>query len=145
MTELFSNHPVAGLTPEGLRKLATVGPAREAEPSGPFFRVHALSRRLSRDVIDEIVRRYQSGESATSLAKELGVAPSALLNLMRERNITVRKHGVSKELAARLATEYAAGSTVAELEAKHGLSHGAVMRALKSAGAVMRPTGRRPR
>jgi len=145
MTLLFSNHPVAGLTTEGLRQLARAESSREAEASAPAFRVHALSRRLSSAAIDEVLRRYQAGESATALAKELGVAPPALLNLMRERQVVVRQHGISKELAAVLAAEYEAGATVAELEAKHRLSHGAVMRALKSVGAVMRPRGRQSR
>lgn len=89
------------------------------------------------------MRRYQLGESATSLAKEHGVAPSALLSLMREQNVVVRKRYISAELTVVMADEYKAGATLAELEATHGRSHNAVLRALRSVGVEMRPTGRR--
>ncbi|WP_448812005.1 helix-turn-helix domain-containing protein [Agromyces bauzanensis] len=46
-----------------------------------------------------------------------------------------------------MAKEYEAGSTMRELEAKFGLSHGAVLRALHRKGVDMRaraPRGGRP-
>ncbi len=108
-----------------------------------MFKVHRLSARLGSSTVDEIVRRYQLGESATSLAKEYGVAPSALLSLMREQNVVVRERFISPELAETMAGEYRAGATVAELEERHGRSHNAVLRALRSVGVEMRATGRR--
>ncbi len=74
--------------------------------------------------------RYSSGESATALAKEYSVAPSALLRLMRERSVVVRTNRVSPELVATLVAEHQAGTSMAKLEAKFRLSHGAVFRAL---------------
>ncbi|MER7795888.1 helix-turn-helix domain-containing protein [Microbacterium sp. NPDC096154] len=38
--------------------------------------------------------------------------------------------------------QYEAGATIAQLEERHGLSHGAVSRALKNLGVQMRPKGR---
>lgn len=144
--DVLSNNSDVPFTPERLRVLAQfrTGVLEEVGFEAPAsFRVHKLSRRLGDSVVDEIVRRYQDGESATSLAKEHGVAPSALLNLMREQKVVVRKRFISTELAAQMAEQYQAGATVAELQATHGRSHNAVLRALKSAGVVMRPAGRR--
>jgi len=73
-----------------------------------LFSNQSIAVRLSAETVEEIVHRYRTGRSATSLAKELGVAPSALLNLMRERQVVIRKHGFTAERAAVLAREYEA-------------------------------------
>jgi len=99
---------------------------------------------LGAENVEEIIRRYMAGESATSLAKEFEVAPSALLRLLRERNVVVRRRLVTEELEQELAQDYEAGMTVAAIETKHRLSHNAVLRALHRAGVEMRGTGRRP-
>ena len=44
-----------------------------------------------------------------------------------------------------MARNYAAGMTVAELKDKHGVSHGAVLRALHRAGVEMRAKAPRKR
>jgi hypothetical protein len=41
-----------------------------------------------------------------------------------------------------MACDYEADMTMVEIEAKHKLSHGAVLRALRRAGVEMRPKGR---
>jgi len=41
-----------------------------------------------------------------------------------------------------MACDYEADMTMVETEAKHKLSHGAVLRALRRAGVEMRPKGR---
>jgi transcriptional regulator with XRE-family HTH domain len=102
------------------------------------FQIHRLSARLSPETIDDIVRRYAAGESARSLAQQIGIAPSALLRLLRERNVVVRQQVVTPELEQAMATGYKAGMTVAELKEKHGLSHGAVLRTLHRMGVEMR-------
>ena len=76
------------------------------------------------------MQRYKAGESARSLAIEYNIAPSALIRLLRERKVVVRKQTVSPEQAEIMGHEYTTGMTMAELEEKHGLSHGAVLRAL---------------
>lgn len=89
------------------------------------------------------MQRYQAGESAQSLAKAYKVAPSALLRVLRENNVVVKKWRVSPDQEQRMAREYEAGATVAELEKKLGLSHGAVLRTLHRAGVEMRTKGPR--
>jgi len=104
--------------------------------------VHRLSGRLSDQQIDEVVQRYESGESARSLAGRFEVAPSALLRLLRERNVVVRRRVVTHEMEQELARDYESGMTVAAIETKHELSHNAVLRALHRAGVEMRKSGR---
>lgn len=135
---LLSNNSDAALTPDALRKLAVPGEPREAAPELTAYQVHRLSARLGPEQVDEIVRRYEVGESARSLASEHGVAPSALGRLLRERNVIVRKFVVTPETAAAMAQGYDTGMTMVELEKKYELSHGAVMRSLHRSGVQMR-------
>ena len=110
-------------------------------PEPPAFRIHGLEARLGPGVVAKAVGRYESGESATAIAKDLNVAPSALLRLLVSKQVVIRKHGLTPEQDAMLSKEYEAGATMAELEQKHQLSHGALSRALHRAGAVIRRPG----
>jgi len=84
------------------------------------------------------VRGYEESDRAMSIAKGLEVAPSALIRLLRQHGVVVRKDGVSTEQARQLAKEYEAGATMAELEAKYKLSHSTVYRALHRVGISAR-------
>lgn len=141
---LLSNNSDVTLTPDGLRALAVRHEPREPTQVPAEYQVHRLSERLGTEQIAEIVRRYEAGESATKLAKEYGIAPSALLRLLRERNVVVRRTKLSAEQDETLGREYAAGATMAELEQKYRLSHNTVHRALRRVGVEMRAIGRRP-
>lgn len=99
----------------------------------PRRRATPLGQRLSRALIDELIRRHSEGESVRILAGEIGVAASALVRLLRDEGLVIEKPKVSEALVRQLAAEYEAGATMRELEQKHGLSHGVVFRALHRA------------
>ena len=138
MIYLLSNNSDFAFTPDGLRKLAIPQGTTESSEEPLEFKTHRLSARLSSEKIDNILHRYSLGESARALATEANVAPSALIRLLRERNVVVRRQVVTAEVEQALAQGYEAGMTVAELKDKHELSHGAVLRALHRAGVEMR-------
>lgn len=144
MVELYSNNSALPVAPEGLRDLATPeeGDQRADLVARPRV-IHRLADRLGTGTRAEIVRRYQDGTSANTLAKEHGIAPSALLNLLRAEHVVVRTNRVSNAEAEQLKYEYENGATVALLCERHTLSHGAVLRALHRAGATMRSVGRK--
>ena len=143
MIDVFSNNSESIFTPVKLRELAQSSATREPEEPAAEFQVHRLSSRFSAEQIGEIVQRYEAGASARSLASDYDVAPSALIRLLREQKVVMRRRFVTSELEQELARSYAAGATVAELEAQHELSHNAVLRALHRAGVEMRGKGRR--
>ncbi|WP_197479089.1 transposase [Plantibacter sp. H53] len=89
-----------------------------------------LTQRFTAGQVKRIVADYEAGDSATSIAREHGVAPSALLRFLRQQHAVIRQSGVTDKHAQRLISEHAAGATLAELERRHHLSHGAVFRAL---------------
>lgn len=90
-----------------------------------------------------MVERFKAGDSARSLARERGVAASAVVRLLREQGLEVSKRKVSEEDAVAMAAEYEAGAAMAELEAKYSLSHGAVYRALHRTGVETRASAPR--
>ncbi|GAA2462169.1 transposase [Agromyces soli] len=89
-----------------------------------------LTQRFTPAQVKRIVADYEAGDSATSMARKHGVAPSALLRFLRQQHAAIRQSGVTDKHAQRLISEHAAGATLAELERRHHLSHGAVFRAL---------------
>jgi hypothetical protein len=95
--DLLSNNSDLTLIPDGLRELAIPQGSREA-PSEPMeFQIHRLSARLTAEQISDVLRRYEAGESARALAAEFGVASSALVRLLRERRVVVRRQTVTPE------------------------------------------------
>ena len=136
--DLLSNNSDVAPTPDGLRKLAASQASTEPLPEPAEFKIHRLSTRLGIEQVDQLISRYGNGESARSLAPEYDVAPSALIRLLRERNVVVRQQVVTAEMEQTLTRGHEAGMTVAELEEKHELSHGAVLRALHRGGVKMR-------
>lgn len=146
--DLLSNQDEDGVTVDRLREIgrSTRGDAPEgdARPELPTRKPQCLSKRLSADQIDDAVRRYREGESARSIAIDIGVAPSALVRLLREKGVTVKNTRVTTEQARRMANEYEGGATMRELEARYGLSHGAVFRALHRTDGQLRDNQERP-
>jgi hypothetical protein len=125
-------------TPEKLRKLAVPGDRNEGLSTPKPYRSHELSKRLGAAKVEELVRRARAGESVRSLARELGVANSALTRMLRDHGVEISRRKVTENEVTAMATEYDAGATMAELEKKYELSHGAVYRALRRAGVQTR-------
>ncbi|APZ34289.1 hypothetical protein BOH66_08575 [Microbacterium aurum] len=109
------------------------------------YRSHELSKRLGSVKVAELVQRAKTGESVRSLARELGVANSALTRMLREQGVQISKRKVSDEEAAAMARDYEAGRTMSELEKEYGLSHGAVLRSLHRSGVETRARAPRRR
>ena len=145
LNDLCSNHWELPFTPVEMRNLAVPGDRNDDSRAQNMYRDHELSKRLGGAKVDELVRRAQAGESVRSLARELGVANSALTRMLREHGVDISKRKVTDDEAAAMTREYEAGSTIAGLEKKYGLSHGAVLRALHRCGAKMRASAPRRR
>lgn len=137
---VYSNPLELPLTPEELQNLAEPGDREEGLSSPATYQAHGLSRRLGPKKIADAIRRYEAGESARSIAQHFGVATSALVNLLRDNAVVVRKRRVTENEARRMAKDYDAGATIRELQSKYELSQGAVSRALHRVGVNMRPS-----
>ena len=145
LNDLCSNHWELPFTPVELRNLTVPGERNDDSGAQDIYRDHELSKRLGSMKVEELARRARAGESVRSLARELNVANSALTRMLRERGVKISKRKVTDDEAAAMAREYEAGSTMAELEKKYELSHGAVLRALHRCEAKMRASAPRRR
>lgn len=139
IADLYSNPLELPFTPEELAKLAAPGDRQEGLSPAPIYEAHAISRRLGPKRIAEAISQYEAGESARSIAARLDVSTSALVNLLRDNAVVVRKRRVSETKARHMAKEYEEGATIRELQKRHDLSQGAVARALHRVGVEMRP------
>lgn len=133
------------LTLEELRALAVPGTRDDDSEAAVRYRPHGLSGRLGAKKVQDIIRRHEGGESARSVAASHGVSTSAVVNLLRDNSVVVKKRRVTEAESRKLAKEYEAGATMRELQAKYDLSHGAVMRALHRTGVQMRAKAPRPK
>lgn len=128
-----------------LQSLAVPADREDGSNPAPSYRAQGLTKRLGTKRIEDIVQRYEAGESARALAEEYGVAASALIRLLRENNVVVRRRKVRDKEARAMARDYEAGATMVELEDKYRLSHSAVYRALHRIGVETRASAPRKR
>ena len=105
MIDVFSNNSESIFAPVTLRELAQSLAAREPIEAPVEFQVHRLSNRFSAKQIREIVKRNEAGASARSLESDFGVAPSALIRLLHEQKVVMRRRFVTVELEQPLAKD----------------------------------------
>lgn len=117
-----------------LRNLAVPGDRNDGLITSNVYRCHELSKRLGTEMVEEQCARATAGGSVRWLAREVRVANSALARMLRKQGVEISKRKVSDDEAAAMAAEYDAGATMAELEKKFALSHGAVLRSLHRSG-----------
>jgi hypothetical protein len=103
---------------------------------------------LGKQDIGEVVRRYTSGESATSLAKSFCVTPKTIRARLKESGIRLRnrveawKVVADKTLNTRQASEivrrYEQGESAMSLSKKFGVSHATCCKRIVEAGITLR-------
>jgi transposase-like protein len=118
--------------------------AVDARPVTPA-RVHAARRRLSANTIQQLATDYQAGVPSTQLAKRYGVSKGAVLRLLREQGIPVRRQSMTAIDIEQAIQLYRSGSSLAAVGAKLGYDHGTIHRALRQAGVAMRDSHGRER
>ena len=95
--------------------------------------------KLSKAQIGEIVKRYQSNESAKSLAKHFGVNHETICNRLKKEGVDLRNHKQSSELLGKLSKEqiskivlsYKKGRGTLEIAKEFGVSHQSINYHLK--------------
>src|SRR4051794_4755684 len=112
--------------PDNVARLHRVlsGQGRDRPSHRPVPSVRQKQTRLTDSQRSEVVRRYQAGESANSLAPQFGVHASTLVRHLRRAGIDVDWGVIDRidtEAAARL---YASGLSLAQVGAALGVSAG---------------------
>lgn len=100
-----------------------------------------LQRRLSPHDRAELVARYIAGEGTPALSREYGMSKCALLRLLRNEGVTLRKRATTPRDAERAARLYESGLSIAEIVERIGYSYSTVRKSLLGSGVAMRPKG----
>ncbi len=123
-----------------LRKRINESPRRPA-PSGIPPR---SKRSLLPTDIDDIVHRYDGGETTQQIGAHFRISKSRVSTVLREQGITIRRQGLTVEQSAEAEMLYSNGKSLAWLGARYDVSHTAVAAALLRQGMQLRPRpGRR--
>jgi len=108
-------------------------------------RVHAIRRRLPAETTQQLLTDYQAGLPSTQLAKRYGISKGAVLRLLREYNIPIRRHPMTAGEIEEAIQLYGAGHSLVTISTKLGHDHGTIHRALRQAGVAMRDSHGRER
>jgi DNA invertase Pin-like site-specific DNA recombinase len=126
-----------------LRDKAAAGSRTAAPPSRTIYRI---DRRLGAEKIAAIVAHYQAGATARSIANEHNVSHTALVQLLRDAGVSIRRQALTKEQTATISDLYQRGASTYEIAQATGIPKSTVGRLLNKAGVQMRTRGgSRPR
>lgn len=103
--------------------------------------MRSLRRRLSPQVIEELVDRYNTGEGTPALSREYHISKSGLLQLLRAEGVSLRRQPLAPEDAKRAVRLYENGLTIDEVAEQIGSSYSTVRKILHQSGVTMRPKG----
>lgn len=102
-----------------------------------------LSRRLSKDTLDEIVRQYRIWGSTRKVAEVVYVSHSSVVSTLKKRRVQMKPRGgpnnpVPRDQLLRTANLYTDGYSVVEIGRMLGHSHSTIVNRLKVAGVPIR-------
>jgi uncharacterized protein (DUF433 family) len=89
--------------------------------------------------IDDIVHRYEAGETIEQIGAHYGISKTRVAFVLREQGVAIRRQGLTDARLTEAAELYAAGRSLAWLGARYGISHTAVAAALRHQGVRLRP------
>lgn len=112
----------------------------ESPPRPAFGGTPPRSKRLlAATDVDDIVKRYDSGETTQQIGVHFGISKSRVATVLRGQGITIRRHGLTIEQASEAEVLYADGKSLAWLGARYDASHTTVAAALRRQGMQLRP------
>lgn len=100
---------------------------------------HSLQRRFSEEEVGALAERYETGETISSLSRELEVSRQALRSLLKDEGVSFRRRGMSQADADKAVQLYEGGLTIDEVVNWVGYSYGVVNRMLHKRGVKVRP------
>ena len=88
--------------------------------------------------VDDIVKKYDSGETTQQIGAHFGISKSRVATVLREQGNTIRRQGLTIEEESEAEMLYADGKSLAWLGARYNVSHTTVA-ALRRQGMQLRP------
>ena len=95
-------------------------------------------RFLTGNDIDDIVRKYESGDTTQRIGSEYGISKTRVATVLREQGTIIRRQGLTDEQLTEAATLYTAGKSLAWIGARYDVAHTTVATALRRQGIQLR-------
>jgi hypothetical protein len=100
-----------------------------------------VDRRLSTEIIAELVQAYRAGVSTPQLRQRYELSQGSVIKILHEHRVEMRGQGLADADVPTAGERYRDGATLAQLGEQFGVSPNAVRRVLVSAGVLMRSRG----
>ena len=94
-------------------------PAKKPRPTQRY----RLTDRFTPEELDQLVTRYQAGETSTALAREYGIAKSTFLRLLAERGVGTRPRGLTPGKEEEILRLRKQGMIIREIAKRVGCSY----------------------
>jgi hypothetical protein len=107
----------------------------------PLPKMRRLDRRLSAEMIAELVQAYRDGAGTPELRQRYDLSQGSVIKILHSHGVQMRGQGLADGDIPLVANLYHSGATLARLGEQFGVSYSAVRRALIATGAVLRPRG----
>jgi hypothetical protein len=95
-------------------------------------------RFLTADDLDDIVQKYEAGETTQQIGNRYGISKTRVATILREQGVIIRRQGLTDEQITEAAMHYVAGRSLAWLGARYGVSHATVATALRRQSIQLR-------
>jgi hypothetical protein len=125
----------------------TLPPARRQKRARTVpGRIHSVRKRLGPDVIRQLVRDYEAGESTTALTQSYALGKGTVLRILEDNNVKMRGQGISDGQLAEALRLYNNGWALQQVGGHFDCTAETVRQALMVAGIPLRaPWERGPR
>lgn len=95
---------------------------------------HRVRRRLSPEVIAQVVERYRSGATAAELGAEHGVSKNGMLKLLREQGVQIRTKSLPTAVVTQAKRLHERGVSMRQVSEQLGVSRTALRRNFREMG-----------
>lgn len=138
---VFANLTFPHRSLKALSRLRDAGVAGSRERGEEKPAPHRFRRRLDESARRQIVAKYRQGATAKAIADSYGISKTALIALLRDAGVAIRRQPLSEDQLAHIVRRYEAGDSIYAIERATGIPKSSVGRALNVAGVNMRQRG----
>ncbi|WP_239476653.1 helix-turn-helix domain-containing protein [Nocardia arizonensis] len=107
----------------------------------PPVRRYRIDRRLTPEVIAELVDAYRQGTSTPTLCEQYNLSKGSVLKLLAQHGITMRHQPLTDLQIDRAVEQYRAGDSLATIAKQLDSAATTIRSALAARGIGMRPAG----
>lgn len=119
-------------------RIEAAPPRRPTKTNTEVVQARRLDRRLSQDIIIELVDAYRGGASTNRLCQLYGLSKGGLLKILREHGVVMRYQPMTEAEIGWAVRLYSEGQSLNSIARKLGKGKGSVWKALRSSGIQLR-------